>query len=83
MTYEGTVQQGVIVLASGQVLPEGTSVQVIATTSSAHRAEGSPEPTIWEKLVALAEEVESIPCDLPADLAINHDHYLYGVPKRQ
>ncbi len=21
--------------------------------------------------------------DLPADLSINHDHYLYGTPKRQ
>jgi hypothetical protein len=34
-------------------------------------------------LVELAEWAETQPCDLPEDLAINHDHYLYGVPKRE
>jgi hypothetical protein len=28
-------------------------------------------------------EIAGTADDLPADLSINHDHYLYGTPKRQ
>ena len=42
---------------------------------------GSPEPqTGWgAALLEIAGTAE----DLPVDLSINHDHYLYGSPKRQ
>ena len=44
-------------------------------------ATGSYAPkTGWG--AALAEIVGTAE-DLPADLSINHDHYLYGTPKRQ
>jgi len=43
----------------------------------------SDEPTIWQKLAQLGRDVESLPCDLPTDLAANHDHYLHGLSKRQ
>ena len=39
--------------------------------------------TIGHKLAALANQVESEPCDLPDDLAANHDHYLHGLEKRR
>jgi hypothetical protein len=88
MTYEGTVQNGVVVLAGGQTLPEGTVVQVLpqATTpmcAVADPAQAPGEATIGEKLAALGRWAESQPCDLPVDLAENHDHYLHGLPKRQ
>ena len=79
MDLEGTVQNGVIVPEGECTLPEGTKVRI--TPSQADRLEASP--TIWEKLRQLAEKYESLPCDLPSDLSINHDHYLYGTPKQQ
>lgn len=81
MTYDGTVQNGVIVLADGNILPEGMKVQV-ATPSSPIEAASSKKP-IGELLYELAVWAETQPCDLPEDLAINHDHYLHGVPKKQ
>ena len=56
---------------------EGTKVRI--TTEMEPRT-----PTIWDKLRELAEKFESRPCcNLPSDLSINHDHYLYGTPKQQ
>ena len=43
---------------------------------------GAPRPpqTGWgAALLEIAGSAE----DLPADLSINHDHYLYGTPKRE
>jgi hypothetical protein len=37
-------------------------------------------PTGWGK--ALLKYV-GVAGDLPADLSVNHDHYLYGAPKRE
>ena len=82
MTYEGTVQNGVVVLTGGQTLPEGTVVQVSPQSVKPVAADEDPV-TIWQKLADLGREAESLPCDLPSDLASNHDHYLYGTPKRQ
>jgi hypothetical protein len=83
MTIPGTVQNGVVVLGGGQTLPEGAAVDVIFVPAAASQAEGESTPSIWEKLYQLGKEAESRPCDLPEDLAINHDFYLHGQPKRQ
>ena len=40
------------------------------------------EPTIGQELAALGRSFEGQPCDLPPDLAAQHDHYLHGLPKR-
>lgn len=37
----------------------------------------SPGPGVLDDLVALGADL-----DLPTDLAEQHDHYLYGTPKR-
>lgn len=81
MTYSGTIQNGVVVLAEGVALPEGTEVSVVPI----HAAEPVPRvggKTIWQKIVEIAEQTERQPCDLPEDLADNHDHYLHGLSKR-
>jgi hypothetical protein len=48
----------------------------------ASAAEGGPIP-VWERL---ASSMAALPKDalesLPEDLAEQHDHYLYGTPKR-
>jgi hypothetical protein len=80
MTFLGTVYNGVIVLAGGQTLPEGTIVQVAPQPSASDHSKSKP---IGECLAELAEWAETQPCDLPADLARNHDHYLHGLPKQK
>jgi hypothetical protein len=76
MTYRGTVKQGVVVLEGGVTLDEGTTVEVHPLPRAIEPA--APSPTIWDKLLKLAGSVPG----LPADAAPNHDHYLYGSPKR-
>lgn len=71
MTYRGKVQNGVVVFDDSGP-PEGTVVQVQPVTPM---AEGKG---VWGKLLKLAGRGEH----LPPDAARQHDHYLYGLPKR-
>jgi hypothetical protein len=42
----------------------------------------APTPSIWERLVALADEVpDEEMAGRPNDIAAQHDHYLYGTPE--
>ncbi|MDB5356891.1 MAG: hypothetical protein JWN24_3344 [Phycisphaerales bacterium] len=81
MTYRGHVKNGVVVLDEPVRLAEGATVDVVPVEAKGQEpAEVSESgPTIWEKLSALAGSAEG----LPADAARNHDHYLYGTPKRK
>jgi hypothetical protein len=79
MTVRGRVQGGVVVLENGS-LPEGTEVTVTASRVTGQADDQRPK--IWDKLEDLARWAETQPCDLPADFAANHDHYLHGTPKR-
>lgn len=43
-----------------------------------------PQQTIWEKIEArIAQVPPELWEELPTDGAKQHDHYLYGTPKRQ
>ena len=75
MTYRGTVRNGVVVMAADIALPEGTEVDVVVSEPAA--------PDIWAKLADLGRWAETLPTDLPTDLAVNHDHYLHRQPKRR
>jgi hypothetical protein len=74
MTYHGTVRNGVVVLEEGVNLPEGISVEVQAPPVSSAESVPEGEVDIFD-FGRLAVDT-GIP-----DLAINHDHYLYGHPK--
>jgi hypothetical protein len=74
MEIEGVVQNGVIVPQGGCPLPDGTKVTI--TPSAGCR------PGPWDDILQLVDEIETEPCDLPTDLAANHDHYISGAPKR-
>jgi hypothetical protein len=72
MICKGHVQNGVVVLEPPASLPEGAEVRVEV---------GAPERserTLGERLMKYAGVCKG----LPSDLARNHDHYLYGVPKK-
>ena len=72
MTYHGRVKNGVIVLDEPVPLPEGTEVKIEPVEPAAEK------PSVWDKLLELAGTAQG----LPEDAARNHDHYLYGTPKR-
>jgi hypothetical protein len=72
MAYRGRVKNGVIVLEPSANLPEGAEVEV-----SSWQAE-QEIPTLYERL----KDVIGTADGLPADSSVNHDHYLYGAPKK-
>ena len=87
MTYRGHVEGGKVVLEKACDLPDGTEVEVQLAVRA--EATGAPEscqgggtdlpPTLRERL----KDVVGTAKGLPPDAAMNHDHYLYGLPKRE
>ena len=78
MTLHGHFQNGIIVLDGGIPLPEGAAVEVQVIVPQS-------QPVLDDELPTLAESLEDfigILEDLPEDAATNHDHYLYGTPKK-
>jgi hypothetical protein len=71
MTYRGHVKNGQITLDQPVALPEGAEVNVELVSN------GQEQPTIWDKLRALAGTIDG-----PEDWAKNHDHYIHGTPKK-
>lgn len=81
MEYRGTIHSGLVVLENGAGLPDGTQVRVTpieAEQSPTSPADAPPTGTLGARLMKFAGRARG----LPADLARNHDHYLYGTPKR-
>jgi hypothetical protein len=81
MTYQGHVENGVVVLDTPEALPEGAAVEVavLETTNTPYQRK-----PIWEIALELANSIpEEDVKKLPRDGSINHDHYLYGVPKQE
>jgi hypothetical protein len=68
---------GKVLVPSGPVdLPIGQELEVQVTPIQSH-----DEPTLLQRLAKLAESLPSSP-DVPTDGAAQHDHYLYGLPKK-
>ena len=74
MTYRGRVKNGVVVLDEAVKLSEGTVVRVEPVE------DGSPDSSSQE-VSPLFRAFERAKATGISDLAINHDHYLYGHPK--
>ena len=70
MTLEGRVENGAIVLEPPAKLPEGARVRVEIIVPT--------EPTLFDRIGHLAGKAKH----LPPDAAEQHDHYLYGTPKK-
>jgi len=80
MTYRGHVENGTVVLDQPAELPDGAQVEVHLVEAAAD-ADTQEErvPTVAERLAPFIGRLKG----LPSDLSANHDHYLYGTPKRQ
>ena len=74
MTYYGKMENGVVVFNDNATIPDGTQVRIELVQTD--RGEDSEAEV--STLFRVAERAK--PTGIP-DLAINHDHYLYGHPK--
>ena len=80
MVYRGHVENGMIRLEDAPILPEGVEAEVRLLTEGAPREEEEEKvPSVCEAMRDFVGKAEG----LPPDASINHDHYLYGLPKRQ
>jgi hypothetical protein len=80
MTLTGQIVAGHVVLDTPAVLPDGTRVRVEPLGNGA-----APVSEPADKPKTLAERMSSFlshTVDLPEDAAMQHDHYLYGHPKK-
>ena len=71
MLLEGTIKNGTIVLDQPPSLPDGERVEV----------ELKPIAQAQPTFIDLLEFAGCMP-DMPADFAVQHDHYIHGTPKR-
>jgi hypothetical protein len=80
MTLNAHILNGSIVLDEPHLLPEGAAVQVVVIGGGGKpdTANDAEPPTLYERLSPVIGTVSG----LPSDLSINHDHYLYGLPKK-
>ncbi len=70
MSFQGHIENGVVVFDEPAAIAEGTSVCVEALPL--------PRKTLAERF----KNIIGVGVDLPEDLAKNHDHYLHGTPKQ-
>ncbi len=78
MTYRGRVEGGSIILEQPATLPEGAVVEVRLLNDSLPEGQSLERSSLAERLKDVVAKARG----LPPDAAMNHDHYLYGLPKR-
>ena len=82
MVYRGTIKNGQVVVETSAKLPEGASVRIEVENPAA--ANGAPPSdslnlkNFWTAMRGMAGKAQT----LPSDIAENHDHYLYGRPRK-
>ena len=76
MEYTGRIERGVVVFDKKPRLAEGTPVRVQPVPGRRGKKRAASE--LGEMLLSFAGKAKG----LPDDMAENHDHYLYGTPKR-
>jgi hypothetical protein len=91
MVVRGKVKKGKVVLADPKAIPDGTDVEVrpVKKTKQARSNIKKPakaRPPRKPRPRSLAERMApfiGIAKDMPPDLSVNLDHYLYGHPKQK
>ena len=77
MNLQGHMENGHIILDESVDLPDGTKVRVEVLPDETEKDIRSI-PTLLERMKPFVGILEG----LPEDAALNHDHYLYGTPKK-
>ncbi len=76
MSLEGRIHDGTVVFDQPVPLAEGTRVRVEPLSETKTEQKGGK--TLLERMGNFVGALDG----LPSDLAAQHDHYLYGTPKR-
>ncbi len=79
MTYQGHIENGLIILDEPANLPDGVKVRVeLITDGDASRKPKVGPGTHFEHYTSIIGAID----DLPKDFAAQHDHYIHGTPKK-
>ncbi|MGD9856456.1 MAG: antitoxin family protein [Planctomycetaceae bacterium] len=83
ITVEATYENGQLRLDEPLAVAEGTKVRVTLCTMDLPAPPELDQPSLAERIVARARALPPEVFDAwPADGASQHDHYIYGTPKR-
>jgi hypothetical protein len=85
MTARGKIKNGKVVLDDPKAFADGTEVEVRPAKSRKPAAKPR-KPKNTARPRTLAERFANVigkATGLPPDASVNHDHYLYGAPKKQ
>jgi len=85
MTARGKVKNGKVLLDDPHALPDGTEVEVRPAKKRKPQA-NSKKPKAKAPPRSLAERLKNVlgkATGLPPGASVNHDYYLYGLPKRE
>ena len=84
MTIRGTIKNGKVLLSKPSALTDGTVVEVRPVKKPRGPAKAKAKAKVKPRTLAdVLRNVIGQAKGLPPDASINHDHYLYGTPKRQ
>jgi len=75
MSITATVENDIIKLPPGVHVPNGTEVEVVLPGGSTSPEDETP---LYERMKDFIGCIK----DGPEDLAVEHDHYAHGTPKR-
>jgi hypothetical protein len=78
MSIRGKVENDIIKLPDGVHLPNGTEVIIEPIRRVLSDSDELPSKTFAESFGKYFGMIK----DGPGDMAENHDHYLYGLPKK-
>ncbi|MEH2209319.1 hypothetical protein [Nostoc sp.] len=81
LSVKGTFQNGVVHPNEPIEGHEGQSVIIVFVEENPTPEPATPEDSDWDKLRQLIKNC-AVDTDI-SDLAQQHDHYLYGMPKRE
>jgi hypothetical protein len=74
----GRIREGVVVFDEPVPYREGTVVAVRPAARGQRKARKRQLKTLYELMKPFVGRAKT----LPEDFSVNHDHYLYGTPKR-
>jgi hypothetical protein len=86
MTIRGKVKKGKVLLDKPRAFPDGTEVEVRRVKprrTAAKKAKPAKPKAPPRSLADRLRNVIGKAKNLPPDASINHDYYLYGLPKKE
>jgi hypothetical protein len=86
MTVRGKVKNGKVMLEKPLALPDGTEVEIRRAKKRKTRQKKAKPGKPKSVLRSLADRLRNVigkAKNLPTDGSVNHDYYLYGLPKEE